>query len=103
MEERHTVGGRWLRRLAIELVVEDRAHRAVGQRPDLDRSGGGGFEALDTEWPRQPDDAEAGAEALLRVRPTLDDELAQRSGGRTDRSGPRGECARSPIGVTPME
>jgi hypothetical protein len=32
VEDRHAVGGRPLRRLAIELVVEDGAHRAVGPR-----------------------------------------------------------------------
>ena len=62
--------------MAIELVVEDRAHRAVGQRPDLDRSGGGGFEATGPEGPHQPHDAEAGAEALLGVGPALQDQLA---------------------------
>src|SRR5215831_19805572 len=36
MEERHTVGGWRLQGLAIELVVEDRAYRAVGQGADLD-------------------------------------------------------------------
>ena len=86
VEERPTIGGRRLQGLAIELVVEDRAHRAVSQRPDLDRPRGSGFEAIGTEGPHQSDDAEAGAEALLRVRPALQDELAQRGGGRADRS-----------------
>src|ERR1700740_2087330 len=71
VKERRAVG-RWrLRGLAIELVVEDRAHRAVAQRADLDRPRGSGFEATATEWPHQPDNAQPGAEALLRVGPTL--------------------------------
>src|ERR1700745_3922143 len=74
--------GRWrLGGLAIELVVEDRAHRAVGQGADLDRPHSGGFEAIGTERTHQSDDAQASAEALLRVGPTLQDELAQ-GGGR---------------------
>jgi hypothetical protein len=76
MQERHAIGGWRLRGLAIELVVEDRAHRAVGQRPDLDRPRGSGFEALGTEWPHQSDDTKAGAEALLRMRSALQDQLA---------------------------
>jgi hypothetical protein len=65
-----------LRSLAIELVVEDGAHRPVGQRADLDRPRGGGFQAIGAEWPHQAHDAEAGAEALLRVGPMLQDQLA---------------------------
>src|SRR2546423_4565767 len=42
VKDRHTIGRRPLRSLAIELVVEDRAHRAVGQRADLDSPRGGG-------------------------------------------------------------
>ena len=76
MKEWHTVGGWRLRRLAIELLIEDRAHRTVGQRPDLDRPRGSGFEALDTEWPYQPDDPEAGTETLLRMGSALQDQLA---------------------------
>jgi hypothetical protein len=62
--------------LPIELVVENGAHQAVGQRADLDRPRGGGFEAIGTEWPHHPHNAEAGAEALFRVGPTLEDQLA---------------------------
>src|SRR5215469_13179551 len=86
MEQRHTIGGRRLRGLAIELVVEDRAHRAVGQRSDLNRPRGGGFEAFGTERSHQSDDAEAGAEAPLGVGPALKDQLAQRGGCGADRS-----------------
>ena len=102
MEQRHTVGGPRLWGLAIELVVEDRAHRAVGQRSNLDRPRGGGLEALGTEWPHQPDDAEAGAEALLWVGPALEDQLAQRGGGGADRTGLAANALDRPIGVSPM-
>jgi hypothetical protein len=62
--------------LAIELVVEDRAHRAVGRRADLDRSSGRRFEAIGAKRPQQADDAEAGTEALFGMRPALQDQLA---------------------------
>src|ERR1700758_855024 len=59
VEDRHAIGGRRLRSLAIELVAGDGAHGAVGQRADLDRPRGGGFEAIGAEWAHQPHDAEA--------------------------------------------
>src|SRR6516164_4209607 len=76
VEDRHAIGGWPLRRLAIELVVEDGAHRAVGQGADLDGPRGGGFEALGAEWPHQAHDAEAGSEALFGMRSALQDQLA---------------------------
>jgi hypothetical protein len=76
VEDRHAIDGRPLRRLAIELVVEEGAHRAVGQRADLDRPRGGGFEAIGTERPHQPHDAEAGSEALFGMGPARQDQLA---------------------------
>src|SRR5438067_13911983 len=102
VEDRHAIGGRRLRSLAIELVVEDRAHRAVGQRADLDRPRGGGFQAIGAEWAHQPHDAEAGAEPLLRVGPALQDQLAQRGGGWADRSGLAANALDGPVGVSPM-
>ena len=44
VEDRDGIGGPTLPGLAIELVVEDRAHRAVGERADLDGTGGRRFE-----------------------------------------------------------
>src|SRR5437870_13096131 len=80
-EDRHAIGGRPLRRLAIELVVEDGAHRAVGQRADLDPPRGGGFETIGTEWPHGPHEAEAGSEALRGKGAGLRDRLARRGSG----------------------
>src|SRR5580704_3142873 len=102
VEDRHAVGGRPLRRLAIELVVEDRTHRTVGQRADLDCPRGGGFQAIGAERPHQPDDAEAGPEALLRVGPMLQDQLAERGGSGADRSGLAANALDRPVGVPPV-
>jgi len=94
MEDRHAVGRRPLRRLAVDLVVEDGAHRAVGQRADLDCPGGGSFKAIGAESPHQPHDAKAGAEALLKAGSALQ-ELARATRQSLGRSWwPRGECAR---------
>jgi hypothetical protein len=76
VEDRDGIGWRPLRGLAIELVIEDRAHRAVGEGADLDGAGCCRFETLGAERPHQAHDAEAGAEALLRVRSALQDQLA---------------------------
>src|SRR5580700_2935284 len=102
MEDRHAIGGRPLGSLAIELVVEDGSHRAVGQGADLNRPRGGGFQTIGAEWPHQPHDAEAGAEALLRVGPTLQDQLAERGGSWTDRSGLAANALNRPVGVATM-
>src|SRR5215469_17124797 len=96
VEQRDIVDGR-SRRRSVELVIEDRAHRAVGQGADLDGSGRRGFEASGAERPNQADDAETGAEALFRMRPALQDQFAKGSGGWADRSG-TANALNGPIG-----
>src|SRR5438309_1335237 len=102
VKDRHTIGRRPLCNLAIELVVEDGAHRAVGQRADLDRPRGGSFEAIGAERPYQAHNAEAGTEALFGMRPALQDQLAERGGGRADRSGLAANALDRPVSVPPM-
>ncbi len=77
VKDRDCVGTGRIGDLAVELVVEDRAHRAVGQGADLDGAHRCCFETLDAERPDQAHDTQAGAEALFRVRPALQDQLAQ--------------------------
>src|ERR1700738_2181012 len=102
VEDRHAIDGRPLRSLAIELVVEDGAHRTVGQGADLDCPRGGGFEAIGAERPHQPHDAEASAEALFGMGPALQDQLAERGGSWADRSGLAANALDRPVGVSPM-
>src|SRR5246500_5756063 len=102
VEDRHAIGGWPLGSLAIELVVEDGSHRAVGQGADLDCPRGGGFETIGAEWPHQPDDTEAGPEALLRVGPALQDQLAERGRSWADRGGLAANALDGPVGVSPM-
>jgi hypothetical protein len=75
VKDRDSVSSRLVRSLAVELIVEDRAYRAVGQRADLDGAHRCRFEAIDSERSHQADDAEAGAEALFGMRPQLQDQL----------------------------
>ena len=88
--------------VAIEIVVEDGADRAVGQRADLEARVAAASSRATPNGLDQPQDAEAGAEALLGMRPLAQDEsrTAPRSRGRSRR--PRRGCARRPIGVAPV-
>ena len=52
--------------------------------------------------PRQPQDAEAGSEALLGVWPLLQDEIAQRRSCRADEGGVPTDAADGPVDVTAM-
>ena len=65
MDDRHTVRGPLLCGVSIELVVEDGADRAIGERADLDGVRCRSFQTCVAERPRQAQDAEAGSEALL--------------------------------------
>ena len=102
VEDRDGLGGPRLRGLAIELVVEDRAHRAVGQGADLDGARGRRPRAVPRRTARQPQDAEAGAEALLGVRSARKDQLAQDRGGGPDAGGPLAHALDGPIGIAAM-
>src|SRR5437588_2101571 len=102
MEDRRVVRGTLVRDVSIELVVEDGAHRSVGERADLDGPRGGGFQTCDAERPRQTQDAEAGSEALFRMRPLLQDEIAERGGCWPDEGGVPADTADGPVGVTAM-
>jgi hypothetical protein len=95
------IGGPSLRRLTIELVVEDRTHRAVGQRADLDGARCRCFETLGAERTDQAHDAETGAEALFGVGPALQDLFAQRRRRGADRSGFVANALDGPVGVNP--
>src|SRR5215475_13878381 len=65
------------RPLAIEIVLQDRVDGAVGARTDLKRPAAGGFKPLATIGLGQAQDADTGAEALLRVRALPQDNLDQ--------------------------
>src|SRR6266566_4301142 len=102
MEDQRAVRSTLVRGVSIEFVVEDGTDRSVGERTDLDGTRGGGFQPYDTERPRQPQDAEAGSEALFGVRPVLQDKIAERDGCRPDEGGVPADTADSPVGVTAM-
>jgi len=61
----------------VEAIVEDGAHRAIGPGPDLQRSGASGIDPVAAEALVKADNSEAGAKALLGMRPVGKDALAQ--------------------------
>jgi hypothetical protein len=54
---------------AVELVGDDRGDALVGECADRNGAGGDGLGACRVEILEQPENAEAGAESLLRMRP----------------------------------
>src|ERR1700687_5549103 len=86
----------------MEIVGGDRFDRAVGARANVDRPRGGGIEPLMPVGSGEPDDAETGAEALLGMCAFIQDQVAQRGGGRPDRGCILADALDGPAGVAPM-
>src|SRR5512134_2383866 len=90
------------RRRLIETLVEDGAHRAVGPCADFQGTAAGGVDPFPAKAVGETDDAQAGAKALLGMRPIGQDLLAQqRRVGADGRGFPFDALAR-PIGETAM-
>jgi hypothetical protein len=69
MEDRHAIRSAVRGGVAIKVGVEDGSHRAVGSGADIERSHRGCFHPQRAEGFDQPNDSEAGPEALFRMRP----------------------------------
>src|ERR1700687_2444959 len=78
------VVGRLVEESAIEAALEDRTDRGDGASLDQDAASAGRIDARIVVAPGQRQDTEAGAKALLGVRPGLDDDLEERRGRWTD-------------------
>jgi hypothetical protein len=77
MQDRRIVRGALMSGTPIEIVGEDRFDRAVGARADVDRPRSRGVQPSAPIGAGEPEDAEAGAEALLGVRALVENEVAQ--------------------------
>jgi hypothetical protein len=86
-------------RLTVQPLVEDRADRAVGTGPDLEPTTAGGLETIRAVLAGEPEDAEAGAEALLGMRPAAQDDLDESGGVAADGGGLAQEALVGPAGV----
>ncbi len=102
MQDRRSVRGALWRGTTIELVVEDGFDGAVGARADLDGAFGAGLKALGAKEAGEPDNAQTRSEALLGVRPVLQDLLAQRRRRRPDQAGIPPDALDRPARITAM-
>jgi len=89
-------------RLAIEAVGKDGVDRAVGPGADLEAAPAGRLEALDAVVAGEPQDAEAGAEALLGMGPAAQDHVDQGGGVGSDRARLALDALVCPAGVAAM-
>ena len=100
--DRRVVGGAPLRSATIEVVLEYRLDRAISPGADLQGAGSRALETIAAVGMDEPEDAATGAEALLRMRPVLQDELAEQFGGGSDAFGLAADPLNGPVGVTTM-
>jgi hypothetical protein len=88
------VVGRLVEEGAIKAVLEDRTDRGDGASLDQDGASAGRVEACIVVGPDQRQNAEAGAKALLGMRPGCDDGLEKRRGRWTDLLAGRDQASR---------
>ena len=96
------VVGRLVKKSAIKAVLEDRTDRGDGASLDQDAASAGGIDARVVVAPGQRQDAEAGAKALLGMRPCSDDGLEKRRGRGTDLLAGGDQPSRRPFAVAAM-
>src|SRR6202158_927058 len=94
--------GRLVKKSAIKAVLEDRTDRGDGASLDEDAESAGGLAARVVVAPGQRQDAEAGAKALLGMRPCSNDGLEKSSGRRTDLLAGRDQASGRPLAVAAM-
>ena len=93
------VVGRLVEESAIEAALEDRTDRGDGASLDQDAASAGRIDARIVVAPGQRQDTEAGAKALLGVRPGFDDDLEERRGRWTDLLAGSDQPSRRPFAV----
>ena len=96
VEDPHGLGGSGLRGMAIALVVEDRAHRAVGQRADIDGAPGRHFEPTSAA-PLSNGQLSPASPSRFRVSRTIEDATpTRRAISLPDTRRPSTEARRAP-------
>src|SRR4051794_39526580 len=93
------VVGRFVEESAIEAALEDRTDRGDGASLDEDATSAGGIDARIVVALGQRQDTEAGAKALLGVRPGFDDDLEERRGRWTNLLSGGDQPSRRPFAV----
>ena len=97
--DRQLVGHGFGAKCAVQAVLQDRLHRAVGAGADVHAALAGGLQPLGPVAADQAQDPQTGAEPLLGMRLGGQDPLDQRDGGRADRLGLAQQPAGRPFGV----
>src|SRR6516165_8258975 len=100
--DRIDVGGGVGQEGLVEAGLEDRRDRSIARRAYADPTAACRFEPLYSICLLQPQDAEAGSEALLGMRLCPHDRLARRDRGWTDLLGGGQQTGRRPEGVSAM-
>src|SRR5688572_24648368 len=85
------------RRQAIQPVLEDRVHVPIGAGADGERAGAGGFEPGGPVAPAEPEQPEARAVALFRMRTVGEDRLYEGGGLWPDGFRPLDQPRRCPL------
>src|SRR5271156_2649308 len=96
------VVGRLVEKSAIKTIFEDRTDRGDGTCLDEDGALAGCIDARIAIALGQRQNAEAGAEALLGMRPVSHDSLEEGRGGGTDPLAGRDQSSRRPLAVAAM-
>ena len=87
---------------AIEIVLQDRVDRTVGARPDLEGSCASRLQPVATLGLGEPEDADAGAKALLGMAAFAQNEVDECGCGGSDLAGLPPEPLWRPVGITAM-
>ena len=87
---------------AIEIVLQDGGDGAIGVRTDLQRAPTGRLEPLAPVCLEVPQDADAGAKALLGVGPLAQDDVDERRCTWADLTRLPLDALQRPVGETPM-
>ncbi len=87
---------------AMQVVLEDRLHRAVGQPADLAGAQAGGLERIAAVGPGEPENAEAGPEALLGMWLRSQDDIHEGGGVGADLLGFPADLGGRHAGVSAM-
>src|SRR5438270_11315545 len=81
----------------VEVVGEDRSEAAIVQRPDVKRAGRDALGPASLDAAIEPQDAEAGAKALLGMRPVGEHGGDEPFGARPDAPAPAAEALGRPF------
>src|SRR5258708_21902177 len=86
----------------LATVLEDGGNRGVGAGAEHQRAGAGSIDPFGAITLDQAQDGDAGAEALLGMRPRAQDDIDQHGGVRADRLRLMADALVGPVGIAPV-